>query len=526
MGDFDQRLLRWTGVFAAAMSFGVVAWLVSAGWSFTTDDAYISLRYAKNLVDGAGLVWNPGQAPVEGYSNFSFVLLGAAAGFAGVSPVLAIKLAGLVGLIGTLIALWSIGRIWLTPAGATIAPMVLLSYYGTFFWATSGLETALYQCLVATSFALVLSALYERGGGLRERPRKRLMAAASGVLFVAALTRPEAPALAGIFAALLAFHAWRTPALRKELLRSACWLLLPLGTLLVAYYAWKWSHFGALLPNSFACKLESSKRPLKLDKAYFRIAAAPLLLFLASRFWRTAPGLALVAPSLLYFALLYGSDPVIAHENRLTLPVYGLLLVAGAAAGLSTLARLTRLPSARLELGAVILAAAALLSGAPHHAREFADYADKYSRRMEARARTGAWLREAGGPNATYVVGDAGMISLTAGGTSVDAFCLNNRAMTQQPHGRDPQRFAAHVLEELKPDFIVMANQLPDQLAPRPGYGIFPAITARPDFSAYELARVESAQEGDPFHYFVFRRSEKAKNAPQPVAEELGGGAQ
>jgi hypothetical protein len=33
------------------------------------DDAMISMRYAKNLARGFGLVWNPGDIPVEGYTN-------------------------------------------------------------------------------------------------------------------------------------------------------------------------------------------------------------------------------------------------------------------------------------------------------------------------------------------------------------------------------------------------------------------------------------------------------------------------
>ncbi len=33
------------------------------------DDAFISYRYARNLADGFGLVWNLGEAPVEGFTN-------------------------------------------------------------------------------------------------------------------------------------------------------------------------------------------------------------------------------------------------------------------------------------------------------------------------------------------------------------------------------------------------------------------------------------------------------------------------
>src|SRR5438552_16124392 len=55
---------------AAAVSIGVLR-AVQLAW--TSDDAYISFRYARNLVDGLGLVYNAGER-VEGYSNFLWTL--------------------------------------------------------------------------------------------------------------------------------------------------------------------------------------------------------------------------------------------------------------------------------------------------------------------------------------------------------------------------------------------------------------------------------------------------------------------
>ena len=47
---------------------------------FHQDDAYISMRYAANLLSGEGLVWNPGER-VEGYTNFLHVMALALLGF-------------------------------------------------------------------------------------------------------------------------------------------------------------------------------------------------------------------------------------------------------------------------------------------------------------------------------------------------------------------------------------------------------------------------------------------------------------
>ena len=46
---------------------------------FVTDDALIAMRYARHLTEGYGLAWNPGAGPVEGYSNFLYVMLAAGA---------------------------------------------------------------------------------------------------------------------------------------------------------------------------------------------------------------------------------------------------------------------------------------------------------------------------------------------------------------------------------------------------------------------------------------------------------------
>src|SRR5262249_53479206 len=104
----DERLLhavaslRRSPALAAAL-LAALALLVahSLYYWFLTDDAYISFRYARNLADGYGLVFNPGFERVEGYSNLLWVLLLAGAHACGlvierVAPVL--SLAATVGL--------------------------------------------------------------------------------------------------------------------------------------------------------------------------------------------------------------------------------------------------------------------------------------------------------------------------------------------------------------------------------------------------------------------------------------------
>ena len=91
---------------AAAVLFCAHAWTYR---EWTEDDAFISFRYAKNLADGQGLVFNPGER-VEAYSNFSWVLLQSAALKAGLDPETASKALGLLAGLAALVFSWLLAR--------------------------------------------------------------------------------------------------------------------------------------------------------------------------------------------------------------------------------------------------------------------------------------------------------------------------------------------------------------------------------------------------------------------------------
>ena len=90
-----------------------LALLVGHGWTFrfVIDDAFISFRYAANMLDGHGLVFNRGEM-VEGYSNLLWVHLSAFGMKLGLDPLLwarimgtaamAIVLALIPGIVGIL----------------------------------------------------------------------------------------------------------------------------------------------------------------------------------------------------------------------------------------------------------------------------------------------------------------------------------------------------------------------------------------------------------------------------------------
>ena len=76
---------------------------------FIQDDAFISFRYARNLVDGHGLVFNPGER-VEGYTNFLWTVLMAVSLALDADPVRFSWVVGLLLFPGSIYLTYRIGR--------------------------------------------------------------------------------------------------------------------------------------------------------------------------------------------------------------------------------------------------------------------------------------------------------------------------------------------------------------------------------------------------------------------------------
>ena len=79
----------------------------------TQDDAYLSFRYADNLVNGHGLVFNPGER-VEGITNLLWTVLFVPVLAAGLDPAPVSASMGMVASVLLMIATWRLsGGHWL-----------------------------------------------------------------------------------------------------------------------------------------------------------------------------------------------------------------------------------------------------------------------------------------------------------------------------------------------------------------------------------------------------------------------------
>jgi hypothetical protein len=132
-----RRFLR---VAAALLVVGLLVHTAFAvEWG--ADDAYISFRYAKNLAQGHGLVFNPGER-VEGYTNLLYVVLVSAGAALSRAPHYAVAVALNLAAVVTVLVLLvrhvdaAIGR----EAARWTAAFVVLCFV-LYRWVTAGLET-------------------------------------------------------------------------------------------------------------------------------------------------------------------------------------------------------------------------------------------------------------------------------------------------------------------------------------------------------------------------------------------------
>ena len=256
--------------------------LGAAANAFVLDDAFISFRYAENLVRSGELTWNPGSGePVEGYTNFLWTLLLALPIAAGLDPVWPAQLFGWLAFAGTLVATFQLGRVLFGSRARALLPVVLLgTHYSASAYATGGLETSLQTCLLATAAWLACHTVEQSRWSAARLATLSLCAGA------ALLTRLDSAVPLAVLAGSVAASALsRAPRpLRLPVFTVAS--LLPALALVVPWFVWKHHYYGALLPNTFAAKTGGGPASWAQGFAYLgeflqSYHLAPVLLVLA-----------------------------------------------------------------------------------------------------------------------------------------------------------------------------------------------------------------------------------------------------
>jgi hypothetical protein len=259
---FARRARRLRPLLLLAVGCVALAFAWSLLWA--SDDAYITFRYAENLVRGHGLVYNPGER-VEGYTDFLWALYAALAIWLRQDPAQAGVLLNLASFAGTLMLIARLAeRNKPAPIPLGIAVLGFAVNYTSASFATAAIETM---------FATFLATLaFERADA-----GKPVIAGVSGSLAI--LTHPDHALFFAALAAALLLGG------RRHWLRAARFAL-PFVLIVLPYFWWRWSYYGDPLPNTFYAK--------SADKLYFNQGARyAALTFIGSGLFALLPLVAL-----------------------------------------------------------------------------------------------------------------------------------------------------------------------------------------------------------------------------------------
>ena len=212
------------------------------------DDAMISMRYARNLAEGNGLLWNAGQPPVEGYTNFLWTLWMALLHMLPI-PEAKIALAVMLSGVPLLVANLLVGRKIAThlapdaPLVASLSIWLTALYYPLIYWTLRGMEVGL---ITLTLSASVLVALR-----LRNRFRYQELIALSTLLALGLLSRPDMLVPCAVISGFVVCTVRR-----KHRWIIGFVLVASIAATLALHTAFRMDYYGAPLPNTYYLKVE------------------------------------------------------------------------------------------------------------------------------------------------------------------------------------------------------------------------------------------------------------------------------
>lgn len=491
----DRR--DWLLIGGLAMALGLYAARYLDFSQHPSEDAAILMRYAQNLADGHGVVWNVGERPVDGATDFLFMVVVAGLAKVGLSVEAAVRSVGLVSHFVTAIVIY----LGIRAVHGSARWMALLS--AAFFGIGPGLRyvvayfgTPFFALFCAIAWWLATRIVRDRD----ETHATALTFALAGL--VMGLIRPEGVLLAGFM--LLSVLYGRGP-------RQSKWTLVYFVAVFAliggGYFLWRWQYFGYPLPNPFYRKGGWLLYSGSLDSSIRNVIALclPFLvvfpLGLGLRATRRQVIFVLI-PVVGFAAIWLLLSDAMNFMRRFQYAILPIVLMAWPPVLAEIVKRwcdaegATSKLEARVVAVAQIVAMAVVVLGYQHvitaRDREYRD--GKYD--------VAVMLGEYAGKGYTIATSEAGLLPFYSRWRSVDTWGLNDQWIT---HNRG---ITEAYLDRYRPE-VIMVHTPSSPLVPLSGSGAWfdmvQAITRYVQRNSYVLAAVYGETPYDTHYYYVKR---------------------
>lgn len=458
---------------------------VSLFWDYAIDDAFITFRYSENLANGHGLVFNPGDKPIEGYSNFLWLLFLSLLYKLGLPTYVTAKLMGLSSFLLSAI-IWfrhfekdGAKLSWLVGPLFLICPI-------TAFWGLSGLELGLHTLLISGATI----ALLRRSAWLHI------------LLLLIVLSRPEGIAVGCGLLVIGALSDFLNSHLDKRYFATG---MAVLAVTFIGLVLFRLQVFGLPLPNTYYAKEHHNLTLGYLELGRMLLIFAP---FTIGLLWGIVKLIARKAAdkAMAIYVVLFAMqslisarvDPVMNFHFRYLAPFLPFLL----AVSLMATSHLGKVAHRWLAVGAFLIS---LLLPLPKVSASV-QLAREITMAQQVFIRWAKSLPE----NATISMSDMGRIPYYTGNTYYDIYGLVDQETALQ--GVNPEREFLRL-----PDYFVLVGYIkfyPDELHVNVKLRFLreQLITSiEPFFSTYKLKRIclpAGADAQDPgYYYLVFMRN-------------------
>jgi hypothetical protein len=432
--SFHVKILWWTACMLLATA------LFSAYRThFSIDDAWITYRYAENLADGAGFVFNPGER-VLGTSTPLYTMILAFTHWIGLSVPSVSQIIGFLSMLGILAGTYLLMRRIHSEVAGLLAVSLLIPIAFFHRVATYGMETPLYTLCIVFAFHAYSAHRYHLATVL----------SASALLF-----RLDGAAVA----AALMISYWLTR-------RRLPWKLILLFVSLTApWFIFSYVYFDAILPHSFLAKRGHSDSPFQpwifewlssIWISLFAIIGVGVSLMNSALRSKSLP----IVIWMIIYILAYSLSSLFGHEwyrTPLTVPLAGF-----AAVGVLSIAdELRRLGLKQVWTITVLMlflfrANVSLLTGLYRLGAGTWDWRDHLE---NGRYEAAVWMNANLPEDAVIVTGGIGQVGYVTRRTILDASGLISPQVVVDGLPPAWPRYLPYIIENDEPEYVFIATK-------------------------------------------------------------------